>query len=137
VVRGPQLGGDAAARCRHNEGYWRGDDWWGVGPGAHSHIAGRRWWNVRRPASWATRVEAGQSPAEGGEALDPGQQQLERLITEMRTRAGLPTAAVDGDRASALAGDGLLDGDALAAGRAVLTLRGRMVADLVTRELAV
>ena len=36
-----------AGRCRHNEGYWRGDAWWGVGPGAHSHVGGVRWWNVK------------------------------------------------------------------------------------------
>jgi len=125
-----------AARCRHNEGYWRGDDWWGVGPGAHSHVGGRRWWNVRRPASWAARVEAGRSPAEGGEALDAGQRHLERLICEVRTRRGLPAGEVPGERAAELARDGLLDGAALAGGRAVLTLRGRMVADLVTRRLA-
>jgi oxygen-independent coproporphyrinogen-3 oxidase len=125
-----------AARCRHNQGYWRGDEWWGVGPGAHSHVGGRRWSNVRRPASWAARVDAGRSPAEAGEELTADQRHLERLITEVRTRAGLPAGALDGERAAALAADGLLDGDALAAGRAVLTLRGRMVADLVTRELA-
>ena len=127
---------DEAARCRHNEGYWRADDWWGVGPGAHSHVAGRRWWNVRRPAAWAARVDAGASPAEGGEALDAGQQTLERLITELRTRAGLPAASLPADRTTTLAADGLLDDAALAAGRAVLTLRGRMIADHVTRLLA-
>ncbi len=123
-----------AARCRHNEGYWRGDDWWGIGPGAHSHVAGRRWSNLRRPASWAARVAAGQSPAEGGEALDADQRRLEQLITEVRTRAGLadPPAAAS----AVLARDGLLDPAALEEGRAVLTLEGRLVADLVTRRLA-
>lgn len=125
-----------AAWCRHNIGYWRADDWWGIGPGAHSHIAGRRWWNVRRPATWAARVAAGRTPAEGAEVLGADQQRLERLITELRTRAGLPAGMLAEDRAAQLARDGLLDGDALAHGRAVLTLRGRQVADLVTRQLA-
>ena len=125
-----------AARCRHNEGYWRGDDWLGIGPGAHSHVAGRRWWNVRRPASWASRVEHGRSTAEGGEALEPGQRHLERLITEVRTRAGLPVDETTAPRATTLARDGLLEAGALEDGRAVLTLRGRLVADLVTRRLA-
>jgi oxygen-independent coproporphyrinogen-3 oxidase len=124
------------SRCRHNEGYWRGDDWWGVGPGAHSHVDGRRWWNVKRPATWAARVDAGRAPGAGGEELDPGQRHLERLITELRTRTGMPAGEVHAERAAVLARDGLLDGEALAAGRAVLTLRGRMLADLVTRELA-
>ena len=38
-----------ADACRHNLGYWRGDDWWGIGPGAHSHVGGVRWWNVKHP----------------------------------------------------------------------------------------
>jgi putative oxygen-independent coproporphyrinogen III oxidase len=42
-----------SAQCRHNLGYWRSHDWWGIGPGAHSHVAGVRWWNVRRPAGYA------------------------------------------------------------------------------------
>jgi oxygen-independent coproporphyrinogen-3 oxidase len=124
------------ARCRHNIGYWRGDDWLGIGPGAHAHIGGHRWANVRRPAEWAARVQAGERPVETSEALGPAQRDLERMITEVRTRAGLPVSGAAGERAAALARDGLLDAGALAGGRAVLTLRGRQVADLVTRELA-
>ena len=58
---------DAAGRCRHNEGYWRGDAWWGVGPGAHSHVGGVRWWNVKHPRTYAARLAAGASPAAGRE----------------------------------------------------------------------
>ncbi len=61
---------DAAHRSRHNLGYWRGDDWWGVGPGAHSHVGGVRWWNAKHPAAYAERVTAGVSPAVGRELLD-------------------------------------------------------------------
>ena len=124
------------ARCRHNLGYWRGGDWWGVGPGAHSHIGGRRWWNARHPAAWAARVAAGELPRAGGEALDAGQRHLERVMLEVRTREGL---ALSGDAvvtARELAGDGLLEAGAVDGGRAVLTLRGRQLADLVTRRLA-
>ena len=61
---------DEAARCRHNLGYWTGGDWWGVGPGAHSHVGGVRWWNVKHPAAYADRLAAGLSPAHAGETLD-------------------------------------------------------------------
>src|SRR5690606_6535585 len=50
---------DERSRCAHNIGYWTGGDWWGAGPGAHSHVGGVRWWNVLRPASWAARLAAG------------------------------------------------------------------------------
>ncbi len=61
---------DEAARCRHNELYWRSKDWWGVGPGAHSHVAGERWWNVKHPSAYAARIAAGESPAQDGEVLE-------------------------------------------------------------------
>src|SRR3954453_6107737 len=59
-----------SAQCRHNVLYWTGGDWWGVGPGAHSHVGGVRWWNVRHPAAYAERMAAGLSPAHGRERLD-------------------------------------------------------------------
>ena len=126
------------ARCRHNLAYWGGGDWWGVGPGAHSHVGGRRWWNVRHPADHAALVAEGRSPAAGEETLDAEQRRLERIMLAVRTRAGLDLAiAGDGAVATAgvLAGDGLLEGAAVERGRAVLTLRGRQLADLVVREL--
>src|SRR3712207_8183906 len=42
-----------SSRCRHNMGYWGGGNWWGAGPGAHSHVGGVRWWNVKHPARYA------------------------------------------------------------------------------------
>ena len=63
---------DDAARCRHNLGYWRGDDWWGAGPGAHSHVGGVRWWNVKHPAAYAERLTVGDAPAQAREVLDAG-----------------------------------------------------------------
>jgi oxygen-independent coproporphyrinogen-3 oxidase len=120
------------ARCRHNIGYWRGGEWWGIGPGAHSAVGGRRWWNVRHPRTWAGLVASGRVPEAGAEELDAEQRRLERLMLEIRTREG---TVVDGDAARELADDGLLELDA-SSGRAVLTLRGRLLADLVTRRLA-
>lgn len=125
-----------AARCRHNEGYWTGGDWWGIGPGAHSHVGGVRWWNVRHPRDYAARIEAGVSPGAGRELLTAAERDLERVLLGIRLVEGLALAdLVDPDRAMALGADGLLEPAALAAGRAVLTLRGRLLADAVVRQL--
>ena len=120
-------------RCRHNEGYWSGADWLAVGPGAHGHLDGRRWWNVKHPTAWAARLEAGKAPVDGHETLSPEQRRLERIMLEVRRREGVDRGLASENAADALIDDGLLrrDGD-----RLVLTLAGRQVADLVTRTLA-
>ena len=134
------------ARCRHNLGYWTGDDWWGVGPGAHSHVGGVRWWNVKHPAAYAGRLAAGESPAAAREVLDLQARHTEAVMLGVRLRSGLPVGAlVSGlpgspsvadvdDTASTLVGEGLLDAEA-APHRVVLTRRGRLLADLVVRRL--
>jgi oxygen-independent coproporphyrinogen-3 oxidase len=125
-------------RARHNEGYWRGHDWWGVGPGAHSHVGGTRWWNVRHPTAYAGRLAAGDSPAHAREVLTPEQQRVERVLLGIRLRDGHPLADLRpaGLRAAQrAASDGLLDPAANADGRAALTLRGRLLADAVVRDL--
>jgi putative oxygen-independent coproporphyrinogen III oxidase len=125
-------------RARHNEGYWRGHDWWGVGPGAHSHVGGTRWWNVRHPTAYAGRLAAGDSPAQAREVLTDGQRHDERVLLGIRLRDGHPLADLtDAGRAAAAAAvtDGLLDPAAHAEGRAVLTLRGRLLADAVVLDL--
>jgi len=126
------------ARCRHNELYWQGGNWWGVGPGAHSHVAGTRWWNVRHPAAYADRLARGRSPAQGREILPADARHAERVLLGVRLRAGLALdeLSVVGRAASNRArDDGLLDPAEHAAGRAVLTLRGRLLADAVVRDL--
>jgi oxygen-independent coproporphyrinogen-3 oxidase len=128
----------AHQRARHNEGYWRGHDWWGIGPGAHSHVRGTRWWNVRHPAAYASRLADGRSPAQAREVLDGEQRRAERVLLGIRLREGHP---LDDLRAAGLAAaeravaDGLLDPAAHTAGRATLTLRGRLLADAVVRDL--
>ena len=129
---------DDRARCQHNLGYWTGADWWGAGPGAHSHVGGTRWWNVKHPAAYAQRLAAGQSPALAREVLTPAQSVDERVLLELRLADGLRLDALDeGGRRAArqAAGDGLLDAVALADDRAVLTQRGRLLADGVVRAL--
>jgi oxygen-independent coproporphyrinogen-3 oxidase len=123
------------ARCRHNLGYWRGADWWGVGPGAHSHVAGTRWWNVRHPSAYARRLAEGASPEEGREVLDAPTRRFERIMLELRLADGLPLELLSpaGERAARrLAADGLL---VLGGGRAVLSAEGRRKGDAVVRDL--
>lgn len=123
---------------RHNLAYWRGHDWWGVGPGAHSHVGGVRWWNVKHPSAYADRVHAGSSPAAGRETLDAETQRLERVLLATRTSAGLPISELPAAARTAVAGliaDGLVDPAPAFAGVVRLTLRGRLLADAVVRAL--
>lgn len=125
------------ARCRHNELYWRGDTWWGIGPGAHSHVGGVRWWNVKHPTAYSERLAAGDSPAYARETLDDETRRVERVLLEIRLSAGLPAEVLDeaGRAASkrAVAGGLLLEEPV--DGRLVLTRRGRLLADAVVRDL--
>jgi putative oxygen-independent coproporphyrinogen III oxidase len=126
---------EPAARCRHNVAYWRGDDWWGLGPGAHSHVGGVRWWNVKHPAAYARRLAAGDSPAHARELLDDETRRLERVLLEVRLADGLDVALLDEPGRAGVAGvlaDGL---GTLVDDRLVLSLRGRLLADAVVRQL--
>jgi len=122
--------------CRHNLGYWQDGDWWGVGPGAHSHVGGVRWWNVKHPTAYAARLTAGDSPAQARELLTAEQQLDERILLGVRLAEGLPVASLpDRPRLAGPIADGLVDGAAAIDGRVVLTLRGRLLADTVVRAL--
>ncbi|MCZ7414176.1 MULTISPECIES: radical SAM family heme chaperone HemW [unclassified Streptomyces] len=127
-----------AARCRHNELYWTGADWWGAGPGAHSHVGGVRWWNVKHPGAYAQALAEGRSPGAGRELLTDEDRRVERILLELRLEAGCPLGLLAPAGAAAARralGDGLLREDAYAAGRAALTRRGRLLADAVVRDL--
>jgi putative oxygen-independent coproporphyrinogen III oxidase len=126
------------ARCRHNLLYWTGGDWWGLGPGAHSHVGGVRWWNVKHPTTYAKRLADGVSPGHGRELLTVADRYVEDVMLRVRLAEGLPLAALDeGGRAAAARAvdDGQLDPAAYGRGRVVLTLRGRLLADAVVRDL--
>ncbi len=128
----------AGGECRHNLLYWRGGDWWGFGPGAHSHLNGVRWWNVRHPSTYAGRVADNLTPAQAREILTAGQRQMEDVMLRLRLVEGLPLSAVPLAARSNVAGQiaaGLLDAQAAAHGRAVLTRAGRLLADTVIRSL--
>jgi len=127
-----------AHRSRHNLSYWQGDDWWGVGPGAHSHVGGVRWWNVKHPAAYADRILAGDSPAAGRETLDSSTRFVERVLLGSRVRAGIRVDELPPAGRRAVAGliaDELIDARAALAGVVTLTVRGRLLADAVVRRL--
>lgn len=129
---------DASTRSRHNLAYWTDADWWGFGPGAHSHIGGTRWWNVKHPAAYAQRLTGGVSPALEREVLTAAQRHDEVVLLGSRLRDGLSLVRLDASERQRVAGliaDGLVDGGAAVAGSLVLTLRGRLLADLVVRRI--
>ncbi|WP_017625206.1 radical SAM family heme chaperone HemW [Nocardiopsis chromatogenes] len=128
----------AESRSEHNRLYWTGGDWWGVGPGAHSHVGGTRWWNVKHPAAYAARLAQGISPGHAREVLTGDERRFERVLLELRIAEGCPLDLLDDDGRAAAAravGAGLLDPVAHEGGRAVLTRRGRLLADAVVRDL--
>ena len=125
---------DDGARCRHNLLYWHSADWWGIGPGAHSHVDGVRWWNVKHPAAYAQRLAAGESPMLDHEVLDPSASVMERVMLEARLREGLPLGILESGRGAvpSLTERGLVH---VAGDHLVLTREGRLLADAVVRDL--
>ena len=127
-----------ADRCRHNLLYWTGGDWWGFGPGAHSHVGGVRWWNVKHPNAYAARLSGGVSPGQAREILTGAERHSEDVLLRLRLADGLRLSTLDEsgrDAARRALADGLLDATAYHDQRAVLTLRGRLLADAVVRDL--
>ena len=126
-------------RCRHNLGYWSGASWWGLGPGAHSHVGGVRWWNVKHPGAYAQRLQRGLTPAAAREVLTEDQAYDETVLLGVRLADGLPLQTLRPEGRRAVAGlivDGLIEHEAaLRDRRVVLSMRGRLLADVVVRRL--
>ena len=120
------------SECRHNLGYWNDADWWGAGPGAHGHLDGRRWWNLKHPAAYARALAEGQSPLAGEETVDDAGRSLEQVMLGVRIRAGIPRAGLPDDAVAQLESEGLIEASA---DRIVLTSSGRLLADAVVRRL--
>ena len=121
------------AECRHNIGYWSDADWWGAGPGAHGHLDGRRWWNLKHPASYARAVGDGVAPVAGEETVDEHGRAVERVMLGVRMREGITRAGLPDDEVARLAAEGLIEARD---DRVVLTSDGRLLADAVVRRLA-
>src|SRR5699024_5704944 len=110
------------ARCRHNLAYWRSQDWWGIGPGAHSHIGGTRWWNLKHPRPYAAAVQSGRLPVAGQETLTAHQRADEEILLQVRLSEGLQVPAAARPRLLELADDGLIEAGPAQCGTAQLTL---------------
>ena len=128
-------------RSAHNISYWQSQDWWGYGPGAHSHVGGVRWWNVKHPSAFSTKLKAGESPAAGRETLNDRIRLEERILLEIRVADGLSidlAKEVNAETSKLVAGfivDGLVEPKSALAGRLILTLKGRLLADSLVRQL--
>jgi oxygen-independent coproporphyrinogen-3 oxidase len=113
--------------CRHNQLYWSMGEYQAFGCAGHSHRSGRRSWNVHTPERYIAAIDEGRSPEAAGERLDAGDRRLEALQLAVRTRSGVPAASLPVDELDDLVA---LDGD-----RAILTVRGRLLANEVALRL--
>lgn len=119
--------------CKHNLNYWLGNNWWGIGPGAHSHVNGVRWWNHKLPKVWRELLEKQNSPALAREVLSEDQIRSEQIMLLSRLRTGLGNQELDKNRIENLIANQLATLDA---NKIVLTLKGRLLADEVFRQLS-
>ena len=128
----------AGSECRHNIAYWVGANWWGLGPGAHSHVDGVRFWNVKHPAAYQDRLTTGAEPIQEREILTEEQMASERLMLEIRLKSGIAKSSLTAEQLDALESfriGGSLDPDMWAAQRVALTQSGRLIADRIVREI--
>jgi len=124
--------------CRHNVAYWKGANWWGIGPGAHSHINGRRWWNVKHPTAYRERIEEGHAPMQAHEILTEEEMAREEIMLLLRLPAGLSLERFNAAQRTALedfAAQGYFEQDPWEQGLLTLSRSGRLIADRIVREL--
>ncbi|MSY26887.1 MAG: coproporphyrinogen III oxidase [Actinobacteria bacterium] len=122
--------------CKHNEMYWKNNDWWGLGAGAHSHVDGVRWWNKKLPAAYIKQLQEESSPALAREILTDEERSFEELMLGIRTREGLPLSLVSHSAAAVALADGNLEAEQYEMGRVVLTRSGRLIADALLRAFS-
>ena len=125
------------SECKHNLAYWRGDNWWGLGPGSHSHIDGERFWNIKHPNTYRNALKEG-SPIAGREVLTAEDIENERVMLEIRLPSGIDKASLKSaqlDQVNQYLEGGELDKSAWQNGRIALTANGRLVADRIVRSI--
>ena len=123
---------------KHNLAYWSGDNWWGAGPGAHSHLNGKRFWNVKHPNLYREKLQSDQSPIAGSEFLEQSQIESERLMLSIRLPSGVAKKTLSEQQIFELSeyvGSGHLDQSNWNDGRATLTVDGRLIADRILRKI--
>lgn len=127
-------------QCRHNIAYWKNDEWWGLGPGAHSHIENSRWWNVKHPQTYRGKIAASQNPIHEREELSIDNRKTEALMLEIRMSEGIALAKFSSEQgkiAEKYLASSHLDHKKWEQGKLVLTQSGRLIADRIVRELLV
>jgi oxygen-independent coproporphyrinogen-3 oxidase len=121
--------------CRHNIAYWKSSDWWGLGPGAHSHIDRKRFWNVKHPTAYKQRLFDGQSPIADSEELTDEMRKSEYIMLASRMRTGIAKRALTVAQYERLSeyikADQIIDGPE----SLVLTATGRLIADRIVADL--
>lgn len=128
----------AGSSCRHNVAYWQGANWWGAGPGAHSHIDGRRWWNVKHPTAYRERIENSLAPMQEQEILTPEEKSREAIMLLIRLPGGLKREVLDNAQIACIEGyvaSGDIAGLEWDLGAVTLTQQGRLIADRIVRDL--
>jgi oxygen-independent coproporphyrinogen-3 oxidase len=123
---------------KHNLAYWLGENWWGAGPGAHSHLNGKRFWNVKHPNLYREKILSNKSPIADSEELEEIQINSERLMLSLRLPSGVEKQSLNREQISELSGyveSGHLDLLNWNQGRATLTLEGRLIADQILRQI--
>jgi len=128
----------AGSPCRHNVAYWQGANWWGAGPGAHSHIDGRRWWNVKHPTAYRERIEKSLAPMQEQEILTPEEKSREEIMLLIRLPGGLKREVLDNAQLACIEGyvaSGDIDPKDWDLGVVTLTQQGRLIADRIVRDL--
>jgi len=124
--------------CRHNVAYWQGANWWGAGPGAHSHIDGRRWWNVKHPTAYRERIKNSLAPMQEQEILTPEEKSRETIMLLIRLPGGLKREVLDNAQIACIEGyvaAGDIAGLEWDLGAVTLTQQGRLIADRIVRDL--
>ena len=127
-----------SGESKHNIAYWLNNNWWGAGPGAHSHINGKRWWNVKHPNLYREKLQENVSPILDSEVLDTMQIESERLMLSIRLPEGVSKDSLSIDQIKSLnqyLETGALNAAKWDAGSVSLTLSGRLIADRIVREI--
>jgi len=128
----------SGGQSEHNIAYWLNKNWWGVGPGAHSHLNGMRWWNVKHPNLYKSKISGNESPKLDQEILEPMQIESERLMLSIRLPSGISKDSLSSEQVKTLEpylDSGALDLDKWGAGSVSLSLTGRLIADRIVREI--
>ena len=123
--------------CRHNIAYWENKNWWGLGPGAHSHVDAKRFWNLKHPTTYKQKLFAGESPIADSEQLTAEQIKDEAILLSIRMRDGLKIELLEPHQLEILAiyrENGFVQ---LHDDRVLLTPAGRLIADRIVREITI